>query len=268
MRYIIRLSYDGSGFSGWQRQNNATTVQGETERALSILFGEEVSVTGAGRTDTDVNAINYMAHFEISESKPLTEPAHFICKINAILPRGIMVHEVKPAPGDFHARFSATSREYHYFLHRKKDPFMGRFSWYCKYPLDVDAMNRAAAMLLGEHDFSCFEKNGGNNLTSICTVTEAVWETWTPPHADMLGYPCADGDCLVFRIRANRFLRNMVRAIVGTMVYASHGKLEPEEIPALLEKGDRRLTGPTMPPQGLYLNRVWYEGEAGRLMSD
>lgn len=263
MRYIIRLSYDGSGFSGWQRQNNATTVQGETERALSILFGEEVSVTGAGRTDTDVNAINYMAHFEISESKPLTEPAHFICKINAILPRGIMVHEVKPAPRDFHARFSATSREYHYFLHRKKDPFMGRFSWFCKYPLDVDAMNRAAAMLLGEHDFSCFEKNGGNNLTSICTVTEAVWETWTPPHADMLGYPCADGDCLVFRIRANRFLRNMVRAIVGTLVDIGRGRHDEEWIGSLLRNGTRSDAGESVPGHALFLSGVEYHYEDG-----
>ena len=263
MRYIIRLSYDGSGFSGWQRQNNATTVQGETERALSILFGEEVSVTGAGRTDTDVNAINYMAHFEISESKPLTEPAHFICKINAILPRGIMVHEVKPAPGDFHARFSATSREYHYFLHRKKDPFMGRFSWYCKYPLDVDAMNRAAAMLLGEHDFSCFEKNGGNNLTSICTVTEAVWTTWTPPHADMLGYPCTDGDCLVFRIRANRFLRNMVRAIVGTLVDIGRGRHDEEWIGSLLHNGTRSDAGESVPGHALFLSGVEYPCEDG-----
>lgn len=263
MRYIIRLSYDGSGFSGWQRQNNATTVQGETERALSILFGEEVSVTGAGRTDTDVNAINYMAHFEISESKPLTEPAHFICKINAILPRGIMVHEVKPAPRDFHARFSATSREYHYFLHRKKDPFMGRFSWFCKYPLDVDAMNRAAAMLLGEHDFSCFEKNGGNNLTSICTVTEAVWETWTPPQADMLGYPCADGDCLVFRIRANRFLRNMVRAIVGTLVDIGRGRHDEEWIGRLLRNGTRSDAGESVPGHALFLSGVEYPCEDG-----
>lgn len=263
MRYIIRLSYDGSGFSGWQRQNNATTVQGETERALSILFGEEVSVTGAGRTDTDVNAINYMAHFEISESKPLTEPAHFICKINAILPRGIMVHEVKPAPRDFHARFSATSREYHYFLHRKKDPFMGRFSWFCKYPLDVDAMNRAAAMLLGEHDFSCFEKNGGNNLTSICTVTEAVWETWTPPHADMLGYPCTDGDCLVFRIRANRFLRNMVRAIVGTLVDIGRGRHDEEWIGSLLRNGTRSDAGESVPGHALFLSGVEYPYEDG-----
>lgn len=263
MRYIIRLSYDGSGFSGWQRQNNATTVQGETERALSILFGEEVSVTGAGRTDTDVNAINYMAHFEISESKPLTEPAHFICKINAILPRGIMVHEVKPAPRDFHARFSATSREYHYFLHRKKDPFMGRFSWFCKYPLDVDAMNRAAAMLLGEHDFSCFEKNGGNNLTSICTVTEAVWETWTPPHADMLGYPCTDGDCLVFRIRANRFLRNMVRAIVGTLVDIGRGRHDEEWIGSLLRNGTRSDAGESVPGHALFLSGVKYPYEDG-----
>lgn len=263
MRYIIRLSYDGSGFSGWQRQNNATTVQGETERALSILFGEEVSVTGAGRTDTDVNAINYMAHFEISESKPLTEPAHFICKINAILPRGIMVHEIKPAPGDFHARFSATSREYHYFLHRKKDPFMGRFSWYCKYPLDVDAMNRAAAMLLGEHDFRCFEKNGGNNLTSICTVTEAVWTTWTPPHADMLGYPCADGDCLVFRIRANRFLRNMVRAIVGTLVDIGRGRHDEEWIGSLLRNGTRSDAGESVPGHALFLSGVEYPCEDG-----
>lgn len=259
MRYSIRLSYNGSRFFGWQRQKGGVpSVQGELERALTIFLGEEISVTGAGRTDTGVNAVNCIAHFEMPGDKPVHEPAQFVYKMNAILPNGITVHDVHPVTDDFHARFSAVSREYRYFLHRKKDPFMENFSWHCRYGLDMDGMNRAARYLLGEHDFSCFEKTGGNNLTSICTVHEARWENWVPDHVRMLGYPYEEGDFLVFSISANRFLRNMVRAIVGSLVDVGRGKHGPEWIGELISTGSRSDAGESVPGNALFLSRVGY----------
>ena len=162
MRHSVRLSYDGSAFCGWQIQNNARTVQGELEKALSTLLGEPVSVVGAGRTDTEVNAINYIAHFDVSDNVSIN-PDQLYYKLNAMLPREIAVHEVSVAGEEFHARFDAKSREYHYFVHFRKDPFCEKFSYRLRYPLDVAAMNEASLFLLGEHDFSCFEKVGGNN---------------------------------------------------------------------------------------------------------
>lgn len=265
MRYTLRISYNGSDFYGWQRQPGTRTVQGEIERALSIFLGNEIPVTGAGRTDTGVNAVNYIAHFDLPDGCSLNDAKNFLYKINAILPKGITVHEVREAGPDFHARFSALSREYHYFIHRKKDPFMENFSWYCRYPLDLEKMNAAARNLLGRHDFSCFEKKGGNNLTSICTISEAVWETWLPPHVSVLGYPCGREDFLMFRIRADRFLRNMVRAIVGTLVEVGRGRRSPEWTAGLLRDGDRSAAGESVPGNALFLSRIEYADENGGL---
>lgn len=261
MRYIIRFSYSGAGFFGWQRQREARSVQGEIERALSLFLGEEITVTGAGRTDSGVNAVNCIAHFEMPDRKPVPEPAHFIYKINAILPKGIAIHEARPVQDDFHARFSAVSREYRYFLHRKKDPFMDNFSWYCRYPLDISKMNLAARYLIGRHDFRCFEKTGGNNLTSICNITAASWEYWTPPHVSMMGYDHEEGDFLVFTIRADRFLRNMVRAIVGTLVDIGRGRHEPEWVRSLVEDGTRQDAGESVPGNALFLDKVEYPAD-------
>ena len=257
MRYKIRLSYDGSAFCGWQIQNNARTVQGELENALSTLLGNRIQVTGAGRTDSDVNAINYIAHFETSDEVSF-EAAHLCYKLNAILPHCIAVHEVAAVPPEFHARFDARLREYHYFIHFRKDPFCERYSYRMRYPLDIDKMNEAAAHLSGEHDFSCFEKVGGNNGTSICTVTEAGWTTYRPTHADMMGFPCEDGDYIVFRIRANRFLRNMVRAIVGSLIEVGRGKKEPSWIAELIESGSRSDAGSSVPGKALFFSGAEY----------
>ncbi|MCM1503318.1 MAG: tRNA pseudouridine(38-40) synthase TruA [Bacteroidales bacterium] len=257
MRYTIKLSFDGSGFSGWQKQNNAVSVQGELSRALTVLLGAPADVTGAGRTDAGVNAINYIAHFDAPGH--LAENAAHICyKLNAILPKGIVIHEILPAPDDFHARFTATSREYHYFIHRVKDPFSERFSYLCRYPLDMEKMNQAAAYLLGQHDFSCFEKAGSDNATSICTVFEARWECYTPDHCRIMGAPCREGDYIVFRIRANRFLRNMVRAIVGTLVDVGRGRRDPSWVKELIEGGTRSDAGESVPGKALFLTRVTY----------
>ena len=258
MRYIIRLSYDGSAFCGWQIQNNDETVQGDLEKALRTLTGTDVQVTGAGRTDSDVNAINYIAHFELPD-KVRIEAAQLCYKLNAILPRQIAVHEVCETESGFHARFDARSREYHYFIHFCKDPFCERFSYRMRYPLDIERMNAAAAHLLGEHDFSCFEKTGGNNATSICTVTEAGWSTYRPDHVTLMGYPYAEGSYIVFRIKANRFLRNMVRAIVGSLIEVGRGKQEPEWIAELIEKGNRSDAGSSVPGKALFFSGASYK---------
>ena len=258
MRHKIRLSYDGSAFCGWQIQNNAKTVQGELEKALTTLLGNPISVTGAGRTDTEVNAINYIAHFDTPDIVSMN--AEQLCyKLNAILPHSIAVHEVSLCSEEFHARFDARSREYCYFIHFKKDPFCEKFSYRMRYPLDIEAMNEAAQHLLGEHDFSCFEKTGGNNATSICTITQAAWTTYRPTHVELMGAPYTEGDYIVFRICANRFLRNMVRAIVGSLIEVGRGKKEPEWIAELIRSGSRSDAGSSVPGNALFFTGAEYQ---------
>ena len=251
MRYSIRLSYDGSTFCGWQIQNNAASVQGSVEAALSTLLGQAVQITGAGRTDTNVNAINYIAHFEVPSLKAY-EAEQLCYKLNAMLPREITIHEISEVSDEFHARFDAKSREYCYFIHFRKDPFAEKFSYRMRYPLDIRKMNEAASHLLGEHDFSCFEKVGGNNTTSVCTITEALWSTYKPTHADLMGAPYAEGEYIVFRIKANRFLRNMVRAIVGSLIEVGRGKKEPAWIRELIASGSRSDAGQSVPGNALF----------------
>jgi tRNA pseudouridine38-40 synthase len=251
MRYKIRLSYDGSAFCGWQIQNNATTVQGELQDALAKLCGQPVQVTGAGRTDTDVNSINYIAHFDLPGTVSIETP-HLTYKLNAILSQRIVIHEVSAVDEEFHARFDATSREYRYFIHFRKDPFAEKFSYRMRNNLDINKMNKAARLMLGEHDFSCFEKVGGNNTTSICTVTEARWDVYRPQHSDMLGYPYTEGDYIVFTVRANRFLRNMVRAMVGSLIEVGRGRQDPEWISRLIESGSRSDAGMSVPGKALF----------------
>ena len=251
MRFSIRLSYDGSAFCGWQIQNNASSVQGSIESALSTLLGQAVQITGAGRTDTSVNAINYVAHFEVPAGLSL-EAEQLCYKLNAMLPREIVIHEVCEMSDDFHARFDARSREYCYFVHFVKDPFAEKFSYRLRYPLDIEAMNKAAELMLGEHDFSCFEKVGGNNATSICTITEAYWSSYVPDHVSLMGAPYQEGDYIVFRIKANRFLRNMVRAIVGSLIEVGRGKKDPSWITELIASGSRSAAGQSVPGNALF----------------
>ena len=306
MRYILSLSYDGSAFCGWQIQPSSPSVQQGLEEALAKLCGGPVAVTGAGRTDTGVHASAYFAHFDLTGNLPF-EASDFCYKLNAILPRGIVVHSVLPAPADFHARFSATQRSYTYFIHRKKDPFLAAYSWQCGYPgLDFDAMNEACQYLLGKHDFSCFEKTGGDNKTSLCTITEAFWKPYTPTHLSLMdfgvppeegifpetvvsddpsqrrltpssgpsllcgrGWPQVSGtipsssdqspcDYWYFRVSADRFLRNMVRAIVGTLIEVGRGKHDPVWVKELIESGTRGDAGESVPGHALFLSRVSY----------
>jgi tRNA pseudouridine38-40 synthase len=265
MRYSICLSYDGAQFCGWQIQPSAPSVQAALEAALGRLLGGAVAVTGAGRTDTAVNAVNYVAHFDFGGSLPF-ETVDFIYKLNAILPRSVVVHEVIPVADDFHARFSARRREYTYFIHRQKDPFVAPWSWQCGYPdLDFDAMNAACQFLLGTHDFSCFEKTGTDNKTSICTVYDAFWAPYTPSHIQVLchtepleGASVSQANYWYFRIAADRFLRNMVRATVGSLIEVGRGKHSPEWIAELIATGTRGDAGESVPGNALFLNKVLY----------
>ena len=282
MRYSISLSYDGSAFCGWQLQDNAPSVQGALEDALGRLLREPVRVTGTGRTDTMVNAVGYVAHFDSEKS---FDAADLCYKLNAILPRGIAVHSVAPADASFHARFAASQRKYTYFLHRLKDPFSERYSLRYPYPLDVDAMNRAAALLVGCHDFSCFQKVGSDVKSPVCTVREAFWASYQPSHVALMGFGevpgqardegCGEGwTYLYFRISADRFLRNMVRAIVGTLLDVGRGRRSVEDFASLvLPVSDqvrhevrgadgagsmRSLAGESVPGHALFFSGVEY----------
>ena len=256
MRYRLILSYDGSGFCGWQVQENAPTVQQCLEAALATLLREAVTVTGAGRTDAKVNATGYVAHFDTARSG--LDAGDFGYKLNAILPHGIVVHAIEKAAPGFHARFDAVQREYKYFIHRKKDPFLRNRSCLYTFPLDVEKMNEAARALLGTHDFRCFEKTGSDNRTSVCTVMQAFWAPYEPDHVRLMGFPAAQGDYLVFTIRADRFLRNMVRAVVGSLLEVGRGRRDPEWIAGLLSSGTRSDAGTSVPGHALFLTAVEY----------
>ena len=243
MRLFVQLSYDGSPFCGWQCQPNVPSVQAEVERALSIVWGEPVTVVGAGRTDTGVNARHYIAHFDVSAWLH-EEAARILRKLNAILPPAIVAEAFYPVADNAHARFDAVSRTYRYYIHTDKDPFI-RHSCRCWYDFDVDAMNEAARPLLGRHDFSSFEKTGGANKTSLCTVTEARWVRIDATH-------------LVFTITADRFLRNMVRATVGTLLEVGRGRREPAWVAEVLAAQDRSEAGQSVIGEALFLEDIRY----------
>lgn len=242
MRYRITLSYDGEVFFGWQVQPDKPSVQGALEDALGVLLKQTVSVTGAGRTDTGVNARGYVAHFDSDESFDTDQLCY---KLNALLPSSVSIEGVERVADDFHARFSAKRREYSYYLHRRKDPFASK-SYLFEYPdLDFEAMNEAAARLVGTHDFACFQKKGSDNKTSVCTIYGAEWIRLDDSH-------------WMFRISADRFLRNMVRAIVGTLLEVGRGKRGAASMEELLQSADRCCAGESVPGYALFLSRIEY----------
>ncbi len=247
----LRLRYDGSRYHGWQVQKNAVTVAQTMEEALVKVCGERVKLTGCGRTDAGVHALRYCANFHSGCTVPVDR---LPLAVNSRLPDDIAVVDAVEVPDDFNAIGSCVKKEYVYKIlnSRIPDPFLA--DRVCFYPqrLDISLMQAAARAFEGTHDFKAVRSEGTQTKTTVRTVYWCRAEK--------------DGDLITVSICANGFLYNMCRAMVGTMVYASYGKLIPEEIPALLEKRDRRLTGPTMPPQGLYLNRVWYDGAAGTMM--
>lgn len=246
----LRLRYDGSRYHGWQVQKNAVTVAQTMEEALAKVCGERVKLTGCGRTDAGVHALRYCANFHSGCTVPVDR---LPLAVNSRLPDDIAVVDAVEVPDDFNAIGSCVKKEYVYKIlnSRIPDPFLA--DRVCFYPqrLDISLMQAAARAFEGTHDFKAVRSEGTQTKTTVRTVYWCRAEK--------------DGDLITVSICANGFLYNMCRAMVGTMVYASYGKLIPEEIPALLEKRDRRLTGPTMPPQGLYLNRVWYDGAVGKM---
>ena len=253
MRYKITLSYDGATYCGWQRQPDAPSVQEALETALQTLVGEPVAVTGAGRTDTGVSAVDYVAHFDAPGE---LDEGYLACKLNAILPPSIAVSSVAAAAPDFHARFDARKRTYTYFLHRKKDPFLADHSYFYGYPeVDFELMNKAAAMLVGTHDFSCFQKVGSDNKTTVCTVFEAQWQEYEPAFE---GSASPAADYWIFRISADRFLRNMVRSIVGTLLEVGRGRRSLEDFEKLLQGGSRTQSGESAPGHALFLTGIDY----------
>lgn len=245
MRYFIKLAYNGTDFHGWQIQDNAISIQQELTEKLSTLLGEPTSITGCGRTDTGVHAKEFYTHFEI-EQLPL-KPETLIFKLNSMLHKNIVVQDLLRVTDDAHTRFSATKRTYKYIISRKKDAFMQNLSYRFTMDLDLAKMNAASAMLIGEKDFECFCKANTDNYTNICDVSIAEWNQ--------------HGDQLEFTISANRFLRNMVRAIVGTMLEVGRGRMTLKEFEALLQNGTRSDAGPSVPAHGLYLTAVEYPPE-------
>lgn len=245
-RYFITLSYDGAAYCGWQRQPDAPTVQQTVEKALSTLLRSEIEVVGAGRTDTGVNASKYVAHFDVTE--PVADCQQLVYKLNLVLPQDIAVQKVECVKDDAHARFDAVEREYTYFISQRKNPFRRYSAWQYYVPLNFDAMNLAAKSLLEWDDFTTFAKLNSNNKTNICRVVKAEWRRSED-----------DPDLLIFTIRADRFLRNMIRAIVGTLVDVGRGRYSVEDFERILHSCDLSQSSAGAPAQGLFLSDVEYK---------
>lgn len=239
-RFFITFSYDGTCYHGWQVQPNGNSVQAELQKALSVLLREDVQVVGAGRTDAGVHARMMVAHMDTAK---IFDTANLVYKLNRMLPRDISVSDIRPVDGDMHARFSATSRTYHYYIHLSKDPFRRAYSCELHYALDFDAMNRAAAILLDYEDFAAFCKSNTDVKTTLCNVTEARWVQDT-------------SNSWHFVITANRFLRNMVRAVVGTLIDVGRGRISIDDFRGIVEGRKRTGAGESMPGNALFLEEV------------
>lgn len=241
MRYFTEFSYDGKNYCGYQIQPRENSVQEELEKALSTILRTEIKTVGAGRTDTGVHARKMFAHFDTD----VLLPENLVARLNSFLPQDIAVHAVFPVNETLHARFDALYRTYEYYISLTKDPFTRDYSWQMRKPfLDVERMNEACSILFEYEDFSSFAKVGGDNKTNLCKIYKAEWEQ--------------TGSLLKFTISANRFLRNMVRAIVGTMVEIGSGKTAPEELHAIIKTQNRNSAGSSAPAQGLFLVDVGY----------
>jgi len=239
VRYFVHLAYDGTRYHGWQIQPNGISVEGEIERCLSTLLRQPIDIMGAGRTDAGVHARHMVAHFDYDFSVD-----NLVYRLNRILPPDITVYKIEPVSPDMHARFSATSRTYHYYIHTQKSPFSRNYSWYCHYDLDFPLMNEAASLLLEYSDFASFCKSHTDVKTTLCKVTEAKFYE--------------NEDSYYFRITANRFLRNMVRAIVGTLVDVGRHRISLEEFQHIIEQGKRTNAGESMPAHALFLEKIEY----------
>ena len=244
MRYFITLSYDGARYHGWQIQPNGPSVQEKLQWALStILRQEDILVTGAGRTDAGVHARMMVAHFDVETMNfDLTDLTY---KLNRLLPQDIAIQKMEPVSDEMHARFSALARTYHYYIHTVKDPFRRAYSCELHYPLDFQLMNEAAAVLMEYEDFGAFCKAHADVKTTICHVTAAQWHQTSP-------------SSWYFEITANRFLRNMVRAVVGTLIDVGRGRLSIDDFRKVIEGKRRTEAGESMPANALFLENITY----------
>lgn len=241
MRYFFEIAYHGANYNGWQSQHNAMGVQTVVENALTKIIRAPIKIVGSGRTDTGVHCEQQYFHTDIDQA---FEAGILIQKLNSFLPRDVAILSIRPVRVDASARYDALSRTYRYAITRAKDPFLQGLSWHYFKDIDVENMNKAAALLVGEHDFECFSKVKTDVNHFICDVKKARWvET---------------GDKLIFTISANRFLRGMVRAIVGTLLDVGTGKISHKDFVAVLQSKDRKKAGANVPAHGLYLERVKY----------
>lgn len=244
-RYFLHLAYNGSTFHGWQAQKNAHSVQEEIENSLFlILRNQEIKLTGAGRTDTGVHARNYYAHFNTELLLDEEYLKQLVYRLNHILPDSIAIYNAFRVNDEEHARFSAVSRTYQYFICRDYDPFSVGYSYRLTIPLNIDLMNEAASLIMQYSDFTCFTKNGAQTKTNNCLVTVSEW--------------IVRDNYLIYRTKANRFLRNMVRAMVGTLLNVGKGKLSIEDFRSILENGTRSDAGQSVPACGLFLEDIEY----------
>lgn len=241
MRYFFEIAYNGTNYNGWQSQNNALGVQAVVEDALSKLFREEIKIVGSGRTDTGVHCEQQFFHADIEKEFDKTE---YVQKLNSFLPKGISIQSIRKAKPDANARYDAIERMYQYRITRKKNPFTDGLAWHFFKEIDLMEMQKASSMLLGEHDFECFSKVKTDVNHFTCTIHKAEWK--------------AHGDNLEFTISANRFLRGMVRAIVGTLLDVGTGKTSLKEFQNIISSRDRKKAGANVPPYGLYLVKVKY----------
>jgi tRNA pseudouridine38-40 synthase len=245
-RYFIELAYDGTAYHGWQIQQNAHSVQEALNKALSIILRQPIETTGCGRTDTGVHAKEFFAHFDAPQPPEggVSTPFRGLGGLNAILPPDIAIKNIIPVSPDAHARFDATLRSYQYHVHFNKDPFLRGYSWQLRDVPDMELMNRAAAMIMDYIDFSCFSKSNTQVKTNNCKISCAEW--------------VRTEQGMVFHISADRFLRNMVRAIVGTLMMVGKGEIPPEAVRQIIESKNRSNAGMSVPACGLYLTEVKY----------
>ena len=242
MRYFIKLAYNGTNYHGWQVQPNASSVQETLNKALSVILNEEINIMGAGRTDTGVHAKEMFAHFDYTPTFEIDSVLH---KLNSYLPKDIVIYEIIPVHEDAHARFDAKKRTYNYYITSVKDVFSQEESWYYHQNLDVELMNQAAKILLNHTDFQCFSKVNTDVNTFNCIISEAYWTQVN--------------NQLIFTISADRFLRNMVRAIVGTLVNVGLHKITLSDFNSIIENKNRNEAGFSVPAQGLFLTKIEYD---------
>lgn len=242
-RYFIKLAFKGTNYHGWQIQQNARTVQEIVNKALSTIFQEEINVTGAGRTDTGVHASCFYAHFDLQNTE-IKDSQKTLFRLNRFLPDDIAVYDLFRVPDKAHARYDATSRTYEYRITRIKDPFRREFAYHVFWDLDVSRMNKASKILFNYEDFSSFSKSNTQVKTSRCEIYHAKWTE--------------QKHLLIFTVQANRFLRNMVRAIVGTLLEIGQKRADPETMKTIIESKNRSKAGYSVPANGLFLTDIQY----------